>query len=52
MKEHLYDMLMERAERFGSREVFRFKKTNSAEYGSISWTEVAGKVKADRKSVV
>ncbi|KAB2871988.1 MAG: long-chain fatty acid--CoA ligase [Bacteroidales bacterium] len=46
MKEHLYDMLMERAERFGSREVFRFKKTNSAEYGSISWTEVAGKVKA------
>lgn len=46
MKEHLYDMLMERAERFGSREVFKFKKTNSTEYGSFSWIDVADKVRA------
>lgn len=39
-------MLMERAERFGSREVFKFKKSNGPEYGSLSWIDVAGKVRA------
>ena len=38
-------MLMERAARLGSREVFKFRKSNSSEYGSVNWTELANKVR-------
>lgn len=46
MKEHLFEMLMERAERLGLREVFKYRKSNSSEYASLNWTELANNVKA------
>jgi long-chain acyl-CoA synthetase len=40
MKENIVNMLMERASRYGSREVFRFIKGKSLSYGSITWANL------------
>jgi long-chain acyl-CoA synthetase len=37
MKENIVNMILERASRYGSREVFRFKNAESKIYKSISW---------------
>jgi long-chain acyl-CoA synthetase len=37
MKENVVNMILERALKFGSREVFRFRKPGSNNYESISW---------------
>ena len=41
MKENIVSMVMERAARYGSREVFRFKNNITNTYQSISWDEFA-----------
>lgn len=42
MKENIVNMILERASRYNSREVFRFKKAGSKIYESISWESFAG----------
>lgn len=41
MKEHIVSMVLEHASCFNSKEVFKYKKRNSNEYGSISWSTFA-----------
>lgn len=41
MKENIFDMVAERATLHPRREVFRFRKGSSQEYGSMSWEEMA-----------
>lgn len=52
MKHHLVSMLLERAAGFGSRTVFKFKKSNSNEYQSISWQDFAIQVKCVSKALL
>ena len=40
MKENLITVFMERAELYGSRDVFRYKDKNSGHYKSISWEDM------------
>lgn len=41
MKDHIVNMVVEQALRYGSREVFRFKDGDTNSYKSISWEEFA-----------
>ncbi|MCU0473795.1 MAG: long-chain fatty acid--CoA ligase [Bacteroidales bacterium] len=41
MKENIVNMILERASRFSSREVFRYRKAESKIYESISWESFA-----------
>jgi long-chain acyl-CoA synthetase len=43
MKENIVNMILERASRYSSREVFRFKKAESNNYESINWESFVSK---------
>ncbi len=40
MKQHISHMVRNRAERYGEREVFRFRKRNSKFYSSLNWKQL------------
>jgi long-chain acyl-CoA synthetase len=52
MKEHLVDLILERASRYGSREVFKFKKANNSSYESLSWNQLAIDIQNVSKSLI
>jgi len=43
MKENIVSMVLERASRYGSRDVFRYKVGDSNSYKGISWSELVDK---------
>lgn len=52
MKEHLVNMVLERAARYGSREVFKYKLKDSNNYGSISWNHLANEIQNVSKALI
>jgi len=52
MKEHLVNMVMERAAQYGSREVFKFKKGNSTDYGSLNWNQFTDEIQNVSKALI
>ncbi len=53
MKQHLVSMLLERAARYKSNEVFKFKSNGSAsKYESISWSELVNQVKNVSRALI
>ncbi|MFN8205974.1 MAG: long-chain fatty acid--CoA ligase [Bacteroidales bacterium] len=41
MKENIFDLVAEKARQHPKRELFRFRKGNSQEYGSMNWEEMS-----------
>ncbi|MHC1703845.1 MAG: long-chain fatty acid--CoA ligase [Tenuifilaceae bacterium] len=52
MKEHLVNMIMERASLYGSREVFKFKKDTSSDYTSLNWNQLATEIQNVSKALI
>lgn len=52
MKEHLVSMVLERAERYGSRDVFKYKKSSGSEYASIKWNQFAADIQNVSKALI
>ena len=40
MKQHIVHMLRERAAKYGTREVYRYRKNGEKQFSSISWNEL------------
>lgn len=53
MKQHLVSMLLERAARYKTNEVFKFKSnSSSSKYESITWSELASQVKNVSRALI
>ena len=52
MKEHLVDLILERAAHYGSREVFKFKKNYSTNYECLSWNQLAIEIQNVSKALL